>query len=98
MANVSICDKHSLTSYNVSVLWSGILLVSEASSEYSCVYTFHGPYPASEIETRALMEFLLSRNDHIKAYFTLHNYGQGVATRWGYSTEEHPDDDEELVS
>ena len=74
------------------------MLFAVGSSEYGCSSVYHGPNGGSERETQAIMDFVKARNDHIKAYITVHSYGQKVTTRWGYTDEEIPQDHKELVS
>jgi len=48
---------------------------------------YHGPEPFSEKESQALKEFILDHKDHIKAYVTIHSFGQFILTPWGFTRE-----------
>ena len=48
---------------------------------------YHGPKPFSEKESQALKEFILEHKDHIKAYVTIHAFGQFILTPWGFTRE-----------
>jgi hypothetical protein len=58
---------------------------------------FKGPNPASEIETRNMMAFLSRNNDTLKAYITLHCYGQDILYPWGYAKNTYTPDVADLV-
>nr|CAD7425757.1 unnamed protein product [Timema monikensis] len=57
----------------------------------SCREDFSGPRAFSEPETRAMSEFILSRQLEIKVYLTVHSYSQMWLVPWGYK-EEKPRD------
>nr|CAD7194051.1 unnamed protein product [Timema douglasi] len=57
----------------------------------SCREDFSGPRAFSEPETRAMSEFILSRQVEIKVYLTVHSYSQMWLVPWGYK-EEKPRD------
>ncbi|ELU06078.1 hypothetical protein CAPTEDRAFT_157542 [Capitella teleta] len=63
---------------------------------YHCSIVFAGPYPASEAETQVVIGFINERKDDIKAFVSLHSYGQLVLTRWAHTSEERPADVNEL--
>lgn len=46
------------------------------ASSSPCSETYAGPKPFSERENQNLRDFILARKQQIKAYLTLHSYGQ----------------------
>uniref|UniRef100_A0A914YHP7 Peptidase M14 carboxypeptidase A domain-containing protein n=1 Tax=Panagrolaimus superbus TaxID=310955 RepID=A0A914YHP7_9BILA len=68
------------------------------SSTNPCSETYAGPTPFSEIETKNLKNFLVPHNDTIKAYLTLHSYGENILYPWAYAVEEYPPDVNDLIA
>lgn len=60
------------------------------SSNNPCSETYAGPRPFSEPETRALAAFITSLGDRVKAYISLHAYGQFVLFPHGHTAENAP--------
>ena len=52
------------------------------SSHIPCDETFAGLQPASEPEVKAVIQLILSHKDRIKAFITLHSYGQMILYPW----------------
>lgn len=46
---------------------------------------YHGPKPFSEKETSAMAKFIKKHKSHIKAFVTVHSFGQYILTPWGYT-------------
>uniref|UniRef100_A0A7E4VDK1 Peptidase_M14 domain-containing protein n=1 Tax=Panagrellus redivivus TaxID=6233 RepID=A0A7E4VDK1_PANRE len=66
------------------------------SSNNPCSETYAGPSALSEIEGQRLKAFLDPRNNTIKAYLTLHSYGEDILYPWGYTTGHYPPDVNDL--
>lgn len=56
------------------------------SSSLPCAGTYHGPIPASEPETQALVNWWGKNAERAAAYFDIHAYGQYWLTPWGFTT------------
>lgn len=65
--------------------------MESGASSYPCSDTFAGPEPFSEVEAQNLRSIILENTPQIKAYLTLHSYGQYILYPWGYS-DDLPDD------
>lgn len=63
----------------------------QGSSSNPCDDTYCGSKPFSEVEVRAVADFLGKNNDTIKCYINFHSYSQLWMTPYGYSTK-HPKD------
>ena len=46
---------------------------------------YHGDNPFSEKESKAISQFILKHKSHIKAYVSVHSFGQFILTPWGYT-------------
>ncbi|XP_023315913.1 carboxypeptidase B-like [Trichogramma pretiosum] len=57
------------------------------TSSVPCSNTYAGPYAFSEPETRALRDFVLAHKNDIKAYLSLHSFGQYMLHPWGYTSD-----------
>ncbi|XP_053554616.1 carboxypeptidase O [Bombina bombina] len=57
------------------------------SSKNCSANSFCGNSPASEPETRAVVNFMESRKSDIICYLTIHSYSQFILTAYGYTTE-----------
>ncbi|KAJ8684202.1 hypothetical protein QAD02_019994, partial [Eretmocerus hayati] len=57
-----------------------------ASSD-PCSEIYAGSAPFSEPETAALRDFILARKGQIKAYVTLHSYGNYFLHPWGFTSD-----------
>jgi len=64
-------------------------------SSNPCTENYAGPQSLSEPESKALAAYIMSRKDSLKAYLTLHSYGQYWLTPWGH-TRELPHDYDDL--
>ena len=53
------------------------------ASSWECSETYAGSRAFSEVETRNLRDYIL-KTPNIKAYLTLHSYGQYLLYPWGY--------------
>jgi hypothetical protein len=72
-------------------------MVAGASTN-PCSETYAGPSAFSEIEAVNLSNFLVPRNGSIKAYLTLHSYGEDILYPWGYATGQYPPDVKDLIA
>jgi hypothetical protein len=62
------------------------------TSTSPCSDIYRGPSAVSEIETSRLKTFLDANASTIKAYLTLHSYGQDWIYPWGYAVHTYPPD------
>ncbi|XP_042894277.1 carboxypeptidase B-like, partial [Penaeus japonicus] len=67
------------------------------SSTRPCSFVYQGPQPFSEPETRALRDAVLEAQHRIKAYLSLHSYGQMFLYPWGFTAAANHSNTEELV-
>lgn len=56
-----------------------------------------GPKEVSEKESLALSNFLQQNNNTIKAYISLHAYGNLLIYPWGHIEHSYPTDVEDIV-
>ncbi|XP_058821069.1 zinc carboxypeptidase-like [Topomyia yanbarensis] len=56
-----------------------------------CSDVFAGPEPASEIETRNILEYFTKYKDQIHFYLSFHSYGQLILLPFGYENAEKVD-------
>ncbi|CAI6369299.1 unnamed protein product [Macrosiphum euphorbiae] len=68
---------------------------SENSGENCCSACYQGPTPNSELEIKAIIQFILNKLTKIKGFITLHSYGQAIVFPWAY-TRDHIKDYEKL--
>ncbi|XP_058445792.1 zinc carboxypeptidase-like [Malaya genurostris] len=61
------------------------------ASTNSCSDVYAGPEPASEIETKNIMEYFGMYKDHIHFYLSFHSYGQLILLPYGYENAEKVD-------
>ncbi|CAK9834108.1 Carboxypeptidase B [Anthophora retusa] len=61
--------------------------MSTGASNNPCSDTYAGPKPFSEVETQHMRDFILARKGQIKAYISLHSYGQYILYPWGYTSK-----------
>ncbi|XP_018421865.1 PREDICTED: carboxypeptidase A1-like [Nanorana parkeri] len=54
------------------------------SSGNPCAETYHGPYPHSEPEVNAIVDFILAHGN-VKAMLTIHSYSQMLLFPYGYT-------------
>lgn len=59
---------------------------TQGSSSNPCRDTYHGPAPASELETEAVVTFLKQRKTKLEAFLTFHSYGQMLLYPWGHKS------------
>ncbi|XP_017480758.1 PREDICTED: carboxypeptidase B-like [Rhagoletis zephyria] len=57
------------------------------SSNNPCSNTYHGPFPFSEPETKAIGEHVLKHKDRVKLFVSLHSYSQLILTPWGWTKD-----------
>uniref|UniRef100_A0A8C5SQ61 Carboxypeptidase B2 n=1 Tax=Laticauda laticaudata TaxID=8630 RepID=A0A8C5SQ61_LATLA len=74
---------------NFDAGWCG-----KGGSRNDCEETYCGPYPESEPEVKAVVNFLRKRKDRIKAYLTMHSYSQMVLFPYSYTKNISKDHDE----
>jgi murein tripeptide amidase MpaA len=55
-----------------------------------CQSTFAGSKPNSELETQAFIKYMNTISRQVKAYVSLHSYGQLVLFPYGYTTQVRP--------
>jgi len=67
-------------------------------NEEPCWETYGGPWPSSELETKAVSSFIRQRQDRLAALITVHNYGQLLLTRWAYTDQLYPSEHNQTVS
>lgn len=65
------------------------------ASPYRCDETYAGPKPLSEPETAAVAQIMDDNKGRIKAYLSLHAYGQYILVPYGYARVK-PDNYDEL--
>ena len=63
----------------------------------SCSEVYPGPYERSEPEVAALVREIMAYRQDIKAYVSLHSYGQEILYPWGHRTGVYPPDVNDLV-
>ena len=66
------------------------------ASCYQCDTQYRGPFPQSENESQAIVAAIQALNQSIRVYITVHSYSQMWLTRWGYSSDETEDYDEQV--
>ena len=57
-----------------------------------------GDGPETEPEVRNIIDFLLPRSSDFLAFITYHSYGQRIFSRWDYTDQQDPEDNEDLVT
>ncbi|KAL3117175.1 hypothetical protein niasHT_007578 [Heterodera trifolii] len=66
------------------------------TSQCPCSQVFSGDGPLSEIECTHLAKFMQNNRDSLKAYLTLHSYGNLLIHPWNYKPKTYPDNVKEL--
>jgi hypothetical protein len=61
------------------------------ASSYEFSNTYHGPSPFSEPETKAVSDFILSKNNRV-AGIDFHSYSQLILRSWGYKWDDSPNE------
>ncbi|XP_003699796.2 carboxypeptidase B [Megachile rotundata] len=61
--------------------------MSAGASSNPCSETYAGPKPFSEPETQNMKNFVLTLKGVVKAYVTMHSYGQYILYPWGYTSK-----------
>ncbi|XP_062551927.1 zinc carboxypeptidase-like [Armigeres subalbatus] len=61
------------------------------SSANPCTDTYAGPEPASEIETKHLMDYFTDNKENIHFYLSFHSYSQLILLPYGYQNAEKVD-------
>ncbi|XP_011198323.2 carboxypeptidase B [Bactrocera dorsalis] len=64
---------------NFNIGWKG-----RGSSTDPCSDIYRGASAGSELETKAVVNFLLRRKHNLEAYLTFHSYGQAIVHPWAY--------------
>lgn len=67
--------------------------MTNGTSRNPCGETYGGPQAFSEPETRSLSRFITSLGARVKAYLSLHSYGQYVLFPHGHTKDKAPDFD-----
>ena len=62
-----------------------------------CHETYAGPHAFSELETRAMSNFIMDYGDNINLYLTLHSYAEMILVPGGHG-DTKPADYKELAS
>ncbi|XP_069077672.1 carboxypeptidase O [Pleurodeles waltl] len=65
---------------NFDIMWGSVDVASNCSSEEFC-----GTKPASEPETKAVVNFVKSKKSQIICYLSIHSFGQVILIPYGYS-------------
>ena len=73
------------------------VVIEYGTSKDPCSDIYGGPKPFSEAETKAVSDFILTRNATWKVYLTLHSYSQMWMAPYGY-TRKKPDNYKSLAS
>ena len=68
-----------------------------SANDEPCYSVYGGPWPSSELETQAIMSFLLEHKNSVAALLTVHNYGQMILSRWAYTDALYPPEHNETV-
>nr|XP_033814455.1 carboxypeptidase A1-like [Geotrypetes seraphini] len=63
------------------------------ASKNPCSETYHGAYPHSEPEVKAIADFILSHGN-MKSLLTIHSYSQMLLFPYGYTNDPAPDHEE----
>ncbi|XP_037038852.1 zinc carboxypeptidase-like [Bradysia coprophila] len=63
-------------------------MVNNGASDNPCSETYAGPYAFSEVETRALSDFLAPIGRQINIYLSFHSYGQYILFPYGHTRDE----------
>ena len=74
------------------------LRILAGSSDQPCSQTFKGTAAFSEPETAAIDAFVRPISDEFVLALTIHSYGQFFVYPWGFTTDEDPDNINDLVS
>lgn len=95
---------------NFDFLWMGkftepqthnhkdITFTAAGASEDPCDEIYAGPYAVSEPEIEHVQNYLLPfPDDYFKIYISLHSYGQYVLSPWGHTSEEFPDNYDDMI-
>ncbi|KAM4796006.1 carboxypeptidase B2 [Rhinophrynus dorsalis] len=77
---------------NFDIGWCGA-----GASSNPCHDIYCGPYPESEPEVAAVVNFLKKHKDIVKGYISIHSYSQMVLFPYSYTTEKTKDHDELLL-
>uniref|UniRef100_A0A914HEV4 G-protein coupled receptors family 1 profile domain-containing protein n=1 Tax=Globodera rostochiensis TaxID=31243 RepID=A0A914HEV4_GLORO len=68
------------------------------TSQCPCSQVFSGDQPLSETECADLAKFLQDNRGSLKAYLTLHSYGNLIIHTWNFKPKTYPDNVKELRS
>lgn len=63
-----------------------ILLPGNGSNDNPCSETYHGPYPHSEPEVAAIVDFITAHGN-VKLLISIHSYSQMLMYPYGHSLE-----------
>ncbi|MEM4729739.1 MAG: M14 family zinc carboxypeptidase [Thermoplasmata archaeon] len=72
--------------------WGYMFGVDAQTSDDPSSDVYHGPYPFSENETRAISELALRQR--FATSLSFHSYGQLILYPWGFTTDPAPDSEE----
>lgn len=57
------------------------------ASNWQCSETYAGHVAFSEVETRAVKDYLLANTPNVKLFLDLHSYGQWLLYPWAYTSD-----------
>ena len=77
------------------IIFPFLPLLARASC-YQCDTQYRGPFPQSENESQAMGAAIQALNESLRMYITVHSYSQMWLTRWGYSSDETEDFDDQV--
>nr|KAF6368023.1 carboxypeptidase B2 [Myotis myotis] len=66
----------------------------KGASSFSCSEIYCGLFPESELEVKAVANFLRRNINHIKAYITMHSYSQKIVFPYSYNRSRSKDHEE----
>ncbi|XP_075155595.1 carboxypeptidase B-like [Haematobia irritans] len=71
-------------SRRISRLWRKNRWNTVGSSKNPCTLNYHGNAPISEMETKAIVNFLEERKPHVVSFLSFHSYGQLLTYPYGH--------------
>ena len=67
------------------------IILEEGASKDPCTDTYCGPSAFSEVEVKAVADYIAMQKGTIKAFIDFHSYSQLWMTPWGYTKDLPPD-------
>lgn len=77
--------------------WVVRVILETDSSNDVCVETYKGQWAFSELESRAIRDFVTAHVSEIQAFITFHSYGGIWMYPWSYRKNVYPPDVSDLV-